>query len=196
MMLFSIGNQEEKAFEIAKKLAEEIPNSDWAHVSLFKFYLDKNENENAITSMFKVLQNKKIDDRIKHRILNEFLIVTINTNNYDKELEKAVSYFDDDKNINISKEMGKFFYNKKDFIKLSNWMLNQFKIRGIDILDIFYCPHNSDSDCKCRKPKPGMFLQAQEKYNINMKKSSKYYQLLIKIKLLIILKKLKYLSLI
>jgi D-glycero-D-manno-heptose 1,7-bisphosphate phosphatase len=63
------------------------------------------------------------------------------------------------------------FYNKKDFIKLSNWMLNQFKIRGIDILDIFYCPHNSDSDCKCRKPKPGMFLQAQEKYNINMKKS-------------------------
>ena len=117
MMLFSIGNQEEKAFEIAKKLAEEIPNSDWAHVSLFKFYLDKNENENAITSMFKVLQNKKIDDRIKHRILNEFLIVTINTNNYDKELEKAVSYFDDDKNINISKEMGKFFYNKKDLSK-------------------------------------------------------------------------------
>jgi tetratricopeptide (TPR) repeat protein len=117
MMLFSSSNQEEKAFEIAKKLAEEIPNSDWAHVSLFKLYLVNNEMDNAISSMFKVLQNKKINDRIKHRMLNEFLIVTINSNTYDKELQQAVAYFDDDKAINVSKEMGKFFYNKKDFNK-------------------------------------------------------------------------------
>jgi tetratricopeptide (TPR) repeat protein len=117
MMLFSSTNQEEKAFEIAKKLAEELPNSDWAHVSLFKLYLVNNEVKNAINSMFKVLQNKKISDRIKHRMLNEFLIVTVNSNTYDKELERAVAYFDEDKNINVSKEMGKFFYNKKDFKK-------------------------------------------------------------------------------
>jgi tetratricopeptide (TPR) repeat protein len=117
MMLFSSTNQEEKAFDIAKKLAEELPNSDWANVSLFKLYLVNNELENAINSMFKVLQNKKINDRIKHRMLNEFLIVTVNSNTYDKELERAVAYFDEDKNINVSKEMGKFFYNKKDFNK-------------------------------------------------------------------------------
>lgn len=117
MMLFSTGNQDEKAFEVAKNLAEEIPNSDWAHVSLFKLYLVNNEVKNAINSMFKVLQNKKVNDRIKHRMLNEFLIVTVNSNIYDKQLEKAVAYFDEDKNINVSKEMGKFFYNKKDFNK-------------------------------------------------------------------------------
>ena len=117
MLLFSSTNQEEKAFEVAKKLAEELPNSDWANVSLFKLYLVNNEVEKAISSMFKVLQNKKINDRIKHRMLNEFLIVTVSSNTYDKELEKAVAYFDEDKNINVSKEMGKFFYNKKDFKK-------------------------------------------------------------------------------
>ena len=117
MMLFSSTNQEEKAFDIAKKLAEELPNSDWANVSLFKLYLVNNEVNNAINSMFKVLQNKKINDRIKHRMLNEFLIVTVKSNTYDKELERAVAYFDEDENINVSKEMGKFFYNKKDFNK-------------------------------------------------------------------------------
>lgn len=117
MLLFSNNNQEEKAFEVAKKLAEELPNSDWANVSLFKLYLVNNEVENAINSMFKVLENKKINDKIKHRMLNEFLIVTINSNTYDKELEQAVAYFDEDEAINVSKEMGKFFYNKKDFSK-------------------------------------------------------------------------------
>jgi len=117
MLLFSNNNQEEKAFEVAKKLAEELPNSEWAHVSLFKLYLDNNEVENAINSMFKVLGNKKFNDKIRHRMLNEFLIVTVNSNIYDKELEQAVAYFEEDKNVNVSKEMGKFFYNKQDFNK-------------------------------------------------------------------------------
>jgi len=117
MMLYSTSNQEEKAFEVAKELAKEIPNSDWAHVSLFKFYLVNNEVSNAKKSMFKVFKNKNIDLRIKHRILNEFLIVTVNTNEHDKDLEEAVSYFANDNIINVPKEIGKFFYNKKEYLK-------------------------------------------------------------------------------
>lgn len=117
MMLYTTGNQEEKAFEVAKVLAKEIPNSDWAHVSLFKFYLVNNDIINAKKSMFKVFKNKNIDIRIKHRILNEFLIITIHTNEHDKDLEQAVGYFEADDVINVSKEIGKFFYNKKEFLK-------------------------------------------------------------------------------
>ena len=117
MMLYSTSNQEEKAFEVAKELAKEIPNSDWAHISLFKFYLVNNETDNAKKSMFKIFKNKSIDARIKHRVLNEFLIVTINTNEHDKDLEQAVDYFENDNVINVSKEIGKFFYNKKDYLK-------------------------------------------------------------------------------
>ena len=45
------------------------------------------------------------------------------------------------------------------------------EINNINILDIFYCPHSPEDNCECRKPKPGMLLKAQKKYNINMKKS-------------------------
>lgn len=39
---------------------------------------------------------------------------------------------------------------------------------GIDILDLFYCPHIAQDNCKCMKPKTGMLLQAKEKYDLNM----------------------------
>jgi D-glycero-D-manno-heptose 1,7-bisphosphate phosphatase len=53
---------------------------------------------------------------------------------------------------------------------------------GAYIDGVFYCPHHPDKgflgerkelkfDCECRKPKPGMFLQAAEKFNIDLKKS-------------------------
>ena len=50
-------------------------------------------------------------------------------------------------------------------------MLNQFKEKNIKILDVFHCPHGPDSSCFCRKPKPGMLLEAKSKYKIDMKKS-------------------------
>ena len=50
-------------------------------------------------------------------------------------------------------------------------MLAQFNNQSIKILDTFYCPHSPESFCECRKPKPGMLLEAKNKYNINMEKS-------------------------
>lgn len=53
---------------------------------------------------------------------------------------------------------------------------------GAYIDDLFYCPHHPDKgfegerieykiECECRKPKPGMLLQAAEKYNIDLSES-------------------------
>jgi D-glycero-D-manno-heptose 1,7-bisphosphate phosphatase len=50
-------------------------------------------------------------------------------------------------------------------------MLSKFMENDINILDVFHCPHLSDLNCSCRKPKPGMFFDAQNKHNINMKES-------------------------
>jgi len=63
------------------------------------------------------------------------------------------------------------YYNEIDFKTLSNWMLAEFKKNDIKILDIFHCPHLPDSNCECRKPRPGMLLEAKEKYNIDMQNS-------------------------
>lgn len=40
--------------------------------------------------------------------------------------------------------------------------------QGASIDKIYYCPHNWDEGCPCRKPKPGMFFQAQKEWNFNL----------------------------
>jgi len=63
------------------------------------------------------------------------------------------------------------YYTESDYQKITQWMLNQFKYKNINILDVFHCPHGPDSTCDCRKPKPGMFLKAKDKHNTDMEKS-------------------------
>ena len=75
--------------------------------------------------------------------------------------------------IIISNQSGiaRGYYNENDYLKLTVWMLSQFNDNGINILDTFYCPHGPESLCECRKPKPGMLIEAKHKYNISMKDS-------------------------
>jgi D-glycero-D-manno-heptose 1,7-bisphosphate phosphatase len=63
------------------------------------------------------------------------------------------------------------YYSENDFHVINNWMISQFKENNINILDVFFCPHSNESNCECRKPKPGMLLSAKNKHNINMRES-------------------------
>ena len=63
------------------------------------------------------------------------------------------------------------YYSEKDFQNITKWMLSQFEINGVDILDVFHCPHSPDSNCNCRKPMPGMFIKAKNIHNIDFEKS-------------------------
>ena len=49
---------------------------------------------------------------------------------------------------------------------------------GAEVDDFFYCPHLPDADvqrynrnCTCRKPEPGMLLEAARKWNIDLRRS-------------------------
>lgn len=33
---------------------------------------------------------------------------------------------------------------------------------------LFYCPHAADSNCDCRKPKPGMFIDIGQRFNVDL----------------------------
>jgi len=39
---------------------------------------------------------------------------------------------------------------------------------GGKIEKVFFCPHAKDQDCACRKPRPGMLLQARDELGIDM----------------------------
>lgn len=132
-------NQEEKAFEVAKQLEKEIPSSDWAHVSLVKFHLNNNDGENASKSMFKVLENDRMDLKIKHRVFNEFLIFAVKNSTYLKEIDKAIPYFDNDKEINVAKEVAKFFWKKNDLEKTAYYLEKALKknLDDIDAMELY-----------------------------------------------------------
>lgn len=67
--------------------------------------------------------------------------------------------------------IGRNYYSLKDFETLTNYMLNEFKKKNIDILKLYFCPHNPEDNCYCRKPKEGMILQSLNDFSIDLKNS-------------------------
>ncbi|WIV11524.1 HAD-IIIA family hydrolase [Proteiniborus sp. MB09-C3] len=58
----------------------------------------------------------------------------------------------------------------EQYQNFTNKFVEKIKDNGIEILDIFYCPHSRKSDCSCMKPKDGLIKMALEKYpEIDMK---------------------------
>ncbi|MDP2644315.1 MAG: D-glycero-beta-D-manno-heptose 1,7-bisphosphate 7-phosphatase [Desulfobacterales bacterium] len=47
-------------------------------------------------------------------------------------------------------------------------MTREVNAAGGRIKDIFFCPHVPQDQCDCRKPRPGLFYQAQQRYGLNL----------------------------
>jgi len=52
--------------------------------------------------------------------------------------------------------------------KIHKNVITKLKTDNITILKIYYCPHNWNENCNCRKPKPGMLLKASEEYYLRL----------------------------
>jgi D-glycero-D-manno-heptose 1,7-bisphosphate phosphatase len=65
--------------------------------------------------------------------------------------------------------LAKGWYTEQDLDKMHSHLRALYKEHGVEFTDIFYCPHHPEYTgvCDCRKPKPGLLLQAIEKYNID-----------------------------
>lgn len=74
--------------------------------------------------------------------------------------------------------IGRGYYTEADFHRLTDWMCSQFAMRGAQIDAVYYCPSHPEygigkyrKDDDCRKPAPGMLLQAQNELDIDLKRS-------------------------
>ena len=70
------------------------------------------------------------------------------------------------------------YYDKKTFEALSQWMITEFAEQGIVIGKVYYCPHHPSKgvnefvmSCDCRKPEPGMIMQAQQEFCLSLAES-------------------------
>lgn len=44
-------------------------------------------------------------------------------------------------------------------------------LEGVRFSGAFYCPHAPDDVCACRKPKPGLLLEARDRLNLDLARS-------------------------
>ena len=61
--------------------------------------------------------------------------------------------------------------SRKKIEKNSVIQMNNFLKNEIALDDIFVCYHDDSDNCNCRKPKPGLLLQAGKKWDVDFKKS-------------------------
>lgn len=66
-------------------------------------------------------------------------------------------------------------FTEDQFMHLTEWMDWSLADRGVDLDGIYYCPHHPEGTveefrqvCNCRKPEPGMLLDAQKHLKIDM----------------------------
>lgn len=66
------------------------------------------------------------------------------------------------------------YFPESEVQALHQYMQNEIMKHGASIEKFYYCPHLKDGavaeyaiDCDCRKPKPGMLLQACREYSID-----------------------------
>lgn len=67
------------------------------------------------------------------------------------------------------------YYDKSAFYRLTAWMQECFIQAGAPLSGVYFCPHHPEAgvelyrtECNCRKPAPGMILQAAAELNLNL----------------------------
>lgn len=67
--------------------------------------------------------------------------------------------------------IAKGLYTEQDFRELTDWMKTEFLKHGIIISEVYHCPHHPDftGPCICRKPEPGMILQAVKDFDLDIR---------------------------
>lgn len=63
--------------------------------------------------------------------------------------------------------IGRGMYTLEDMQKTHEFMIKQLEAYNVHIDAIYFCPHPKEEQCTCRKPQPGMILQAIYDFNID-----------------------------
>ena len=60
-------------------------------------------------------------------------------------------------------------YTEEELAIMHQMLRNAFVKKGAEIAAFYYCPHHPTvgGDCKCRKPEPGMILDALDMFDID-----------------------------
>jgi len=103
----------------------------------------------------------------------DFLISTEDIEFYPETFESLRSINSRYLKVVISNQSGvaRGYFSSKDVEKLHDYLSDLLAEKGILIDAWYFCPHGPDDGCSCRKPAPGMILEAADKLDIDLSKS-------------------------
>lgn len=65
------------------------------------------------------------------------------------------------------------YYTEEQYNEVTRWMIKEFAKEGVEIAQVYHCPHHPSISgaCSCRKPQSGMLLEAQEEFDLDLEHS-------------------------
>ena len=63
------------------------------------------------------------------------------------------------------------YFTRDDLAAVHARLQSELEIAGVRLDAIYYCPHLPEEGCECRKPRPGLLLQAAAEMNLDLKNS-------------------------
>ncbi len=73
--------------------------------------------------------------------------------------------------ITNQSKIGRGIQTPGEYQEITDYMLRHLKQRKIRIEAVYHCPHLSEDNCECRKPKSGMLEKAAEDFAIDLEQS-------------------------
>ena len=74
--------------------------------------------------------------------------------------------------------IGRGFYSEGDFRHLTQHMMRELALHGVELAGVYYCPHHPTAGighyreaCTCRKPQPGMLTKAARDLGLSIPRS-------------------------
>ena len=67
--------------------------------------------------------------------------------------------------------IGRGIYELEDFLKFNNHLIRELEKYKIKIEKTYCCPHKTEDNCDCRKPKMKFLKDAEKEFKIDLKKS-------------------------
>ena len=67
--------------------------------------------------------------------------------------------------------VGKGLVTLENLVAITEQFVTAVRERGAHIDAAYYCPHMPSAECACRKPKPGLLLQAASDWGIDLRSS-------------------------
>lgn len=119
---YSQTGDKKNAFKAAQNLLKVKPDSKFVHLALYKFYLQDNKVEDAISSVKTVLTSPEINADAKAKVLKDFVAFVATNPEYETDLIDITSLIDGNKDAQTHSDLGQYYLKAGDKAKaLSNF---------------------------------------------------------------------------